>query len=253
MAERWAEFLTDAPELEYLRQSIIRFGQPALDVACGTGRLLIPLLRSGIDVDGCDISQDMLDQCRRRAAQEGLRTQLLQQPMHAFESSRRYRTIYVCGSFGLAGSREKDLAALRRCYSHLIDDGALLLNIEAEYNDVQAWSMWLPQNRHALPELWPEEGRPQVASDGSEHRATFRMLALDPLEQTYVRQVRLEKWVSGELVASEERTLRGNMYLKNEVLLMLRLAGFRAVTVTGDYTEEPASPEHRELVFTAIK
>jgi 2-polyprenyl-3-methyl-5-hydroxy-6-metoxy-1,4-benzoquinol methylase len=31
-----------------------------LDVACGSGRLLLPLLRAGIDIDGCDISGDML-------------------------------------------------------------------------------------------------------------------------------------------------------------------------------------------------
>ncbi|MEJ2600970.1 MAG: hypothetical protein P8Z00_21740, partial [Anaerolineales bacterium] len=69
----------------------------------------------------------------------------------------------------------------------------------------------------------------------------------------YVRQVRLEKWISGEKVASEEYTLRGNMYLKNEVLLMLRVAGFREISVRGDYSEETATAAHDELNFMAIK
>ena len=52
MAERWAEFLTETPELDFFQSVISRFGQPVLDVACGTGRLLLPLSRLGIDIDG---------------------------------------------------------------------------------------------------------------------------------------------------------------------------------------------------------
>ena len=83
--------------------------------------------------------------------------------------------------------------------------------------------------------------------------ARFRILALDPLEQTYAREVRLEKWVSGELVAEEEYTLSGRMVFKNELEWMLQVAGFREITVCGDYREEPATAEHKVLVFTAIK
>jgi hypothetical protein len=65
--------------------------------------------------------------------------------------------------------------------------------------------------------------------------------------------VRLEKWESGSLVASEAYSLRGNMYLKNEVVLMLSVAGFRAISVRGDYTEEPATADHEKLIFKAIR
>jgi hypothetical protein len=79
------------------------------------------------------------------------------------------------------------------------------------------------------------------------------MIDLNPLEQSYTRPVRLEKWQCGQLVTSEEYTLRGKMYFKNELLLMLRIAGFREVTVRGNYTDEPATAEHEQLVFTAIR
>jgi hypothetical protein len=59
--------------------------------------------------------------------------------------------------------------------------------------------------------------------------------------------------VEGSLVASEEYQLRGDMYLKSEVVLMLQVAGFRAISVRGDYTEEPATADHEKLIFTAIR
>ena len=42
---------------------IRRFGEPALDVGCGTGRLLLDYLTEGIEIDGVDVSPDMLAVC----------------------------------------------------------------------------------------------------------------------------------------------------------------------------------------------
>ena len=252
MAERWAEFLQETPELAFFHQQIARYGEPVLDLACGTGRLLIPLLQAGIDVEGCDLSGDMLAHCRERAAQAGLTPRLYEQPMHAFDLPRTYRTITLCDSFGLAGSRQKDLETLRRCHAHLEAGGALVVNIEAEYAIPETWALWVQENRQSLPWPW-QEGRRRKAADGSEHRARFRILALDPLEQTYTREVHLEKWVAGALVAEEAYTLSGRMYFKNELEWMLQVAGFREITVRGDYSGEPATAQHKQLVFTAIK
>ena len=56
VAEWWAEFNDDfrPHEISYYR-SFVEDGEPALDAGCGAGRLLIPLLRAGLDVDGCDV------------------------------------------------------------------------------------------------------------------------------------------------------------------------------------------------------
>jgi len=128
-----------------------------------------------------------------------------------------------------------------------------LLNIEAVY----AWPEWRekcePAKSKTLPEPWPEEGKRQVAADGSEYVERFRLVSTDILEQRYVRQVRLEKWVAGKMVAYQEDTMHGEIYLKNEIVLMLQVAGFRQITVRGDYTDGRVTQENRELVFTAQK
>ena len=79
------------------------------------------------------------------------------------------------------------------------------------------------------------------------------MLDLNPLEQSYLHQMRAEKWQGGDLIAEEEYTLREQMYFKNEVVMMLERAGFRDITVQGDYTEEDATPGHSQLVYIARK
>ena len=81
----------------------------------------------------------------------------------------------------------------------------------------------------------------------------IRSVAADPLTQTYTREVRLEKWQSGKLVATESYTLKESMYLREEVLLMLKVAGFGRVLVQGDFTNDDATAEHEELVFTAVR
>ena len=253
MAEYWAEFKTDAPEAGYFSASIERFGQPALDLGCGTGRILLPLLRAGFDIDGCDISPDMIHFARQAADHEGFAPRLYVQPMHALAIPRRYRTIYICGSFGLGGDRDNDLECLRRCHTHLEPGGALVLNEQADYTSRTAWEAWLSESRRAMPEPWPERGSPRVAKDGSEHYMQIRVLDVDPLNQTYKREVRLEKWMAGKPIAVENYELQGNVYLKQELTLMLRVAGFKEVRVDGNYSDEEATSNHEELVFTAIR
>ena len=98
-----------------------------------------------------------------------------------------------------------------------------------------------------LPEPWPEEGKRRVAADGSEYVERFRLVRTDMLEQSYVRQVRLEKWGAGKVVASQEATMHGDIYMKNEMVLMLRVVGFRQITVRGDYTDGPVTQDNKEL------
>ena len=48
---------------------IRKYGQPVLDIGCAAGRLLIDYLSQGIDIDGVDISPEMIAICRQNAAQ----------------------------------------------------------------------------------------------------------------------------------------------------------------------------------------
>jgi hypothetical protein len=55
------------------------------------------------------------------------------------------------------------------------------------------------------------------------------------------------------MVAAENHVLRGSLYLTQELMLMLKCAGFRDVAVKGGYTDEVATRYHDELVFSAVR
>jgi SAM-dependent methyltransferase len=250
VARWWAEFNTATPiELAFYRTIIERYGQPALDLACGTGRLLLPLRRDGLEVDGCDISTDMVGFCRAQAASEGLAPELFVQASSELHLPRTYRTIYICDSFGIAGSAE----ALRRCYHHLAPGGALAFNVHLPYQEADRWNCWLPEHRRSLPEAWPDTGMRKRAANGDEIELRSRRLNLDPLEQVWTREIRATLWRNSEVVKEEVHGLRERAFFRNEVLLLLAQAGFADVAVKGDYDERDVKEDDLMLVFIARK
>ena len=254
IARWWSEFNDDfrPHEIPYFRAFVER-GQPALDVACGTGRLLLPFLRDGLDVDGVDVSADMISHCRAKAESEGLSPNLYVQPMHALELPRRYRTIFVCGAFGLGSDREQDAEALRRLHDHLLPGGTLLLDAEVPYADSRQWRYWLKDERAALPEAAVSPEKRRLGSDGAEYGLRSRYLSLDPLEQRVSLEMRAECWRDGALEAEEVHRLDIGLYFKNELILMLERAGFESIVVHGDHVEADPTPDDEFIVLVARK
>jgi len=255
IADYWAQFNDDfrPHEIPYFQRFIEDDGQPALDVGCGSGRLLIPYLRAGLDVDGCDVSADMVARCREKAESEGLSPKLSVQPMHELDLPRRYRTIYVCGAFGLGSTREQDLEALRRFREHLEPGGRLLLDIEVPYADADQWPLWTKEGRAGLPHTPESPERGRLAPDGAEYGLRARYSAFDPLEQRLSWVMVARRWRDGALEAEETRRLDIGLYFKNELLLMLEHTGFHEVLVHGDHVEAPPTPDDDFVVFVATR
>lgn len=250
MSEWWANFNLDGPEIEYFRRFVAE-GQPALDAGCGAGRLLLPWLRAGIDVDGCDVSPDMVDRCRERADAEGFQPTLFVQPLHELDPPRRYRTIVVCGVFGLGTTRAQDQEGLCRLHDALEPGGMLLLDNEVPYSDPRLIRRWTAEGRNELPTAWSTEADRAVALDGSEYLLWNRILSADPLDQSYVLALRAEKRRDEKLVEEEERSLSMRMLFRDEIVLMLERAGFSGIDVRGPYNDAEPTPDDKTLVFVA--
>jgi len=257
MARWWAEFVPAEPaELDYFRGAIRKFGEPALDLGCGAGRILIPMLADGFDVDGSDVSADMIAEARGLAVKNGFSPGLTVAPMHELELARKYRTIYMCGAWGIGARRDQDREALRRVHRHLEPGGALLIANHwfpyGEYND-QQWALWLPGHRADIPRDWKSEGERRTTSDGDEIEMFFRLGELNPLLQRTTLQMRARLWHGGKVIKEEAHDLHENLYFAQEILLLLEGAGFRDVVIEGGYTGQPATPDDGMAVFVARK
>ncbi len=252
VARWWAEFNRGGEDIDVFRRLIQRSGGPVLDAGCGTGRLLLPYLRQGLDADGSDASPDMLEWCGKLVRLERLRTSLYPQAMHDLHLPRRYRTIIVCGAFGLGGSREQDLQGLTRLHQHLQPGGLLamdhyLLNRETP----GVWNAWV--ERPELPRPWPRRGDRRLASDGTELEIRTRQIDFDPLEQTTTLEIRVSQYRDGEEVAVETNAIDINLYFRKEIELMLRIAGFETVRVRSFDEDRPPRPwEDARVLFEAI-
>jgi len=226
VARWWAEFNDGGPEVEYFRP-FVAAGQPALDAGCGTGRLLLSYLRDGLDVDGCDISPDMLAECRRLAVADGLQPTLYAQALHDLDLPRRYRTIVCCGTFGLGSTREQGAEALRRLHDHLEPGGLLALDI-GESGEPTG-------EPHPEPYDPPDERRP--GSDGCEYALRGRFLDFDRAERRVTRAIQAWQWCDGRLLAEEEHVLTESIYDRVELTALLQRAGFVDVEVRDGASE----------------
>jgi SAM-dependent methyltransferase len=109
-------------------------GGPVLELGCGTGRVLLPTARAGVEVVGLDLSPHMMDVCRRRVAAEPLevqsRIELHLGDMRDFSLSRTFRLITIpFRPFQHLTTVEDQLACLKSIRRHLAPDGRLILDL----------------------------------------------------------------------------------------------------------------------------
>src|SRR4030095_5432656 len=98
--------------------------------AVGTGRLLVPLLRAGLKIEGIDNSTDMLALCHRNCRAAGLQPTLHCGALETMALPNRYHGIVISfGSFMLLSGPGEATAALDRMRRHLVPDGRLFLDV----------------------------------------------------------------------------------------------------------------------------
>jgi SAM-dependent methyltransferase len=131
LANHWDLFRGDTTHWEdrgFYLEIIRENGQPLLDLGCGTGRLLLDYLSQGIDIDGVDLSPEMLALCRQKAQKLDLRPTLFEADMQRMKLPRRYQVIIIpSSSFQLVLDPEAARKATQNLFDHLQGGGSLVV------------------------------------------------------------------------------------------------------------------------------
>jgi ubiquinone/menaquinone biosynthesis C-methylase UbiE len=244
MAATWDLFRGDTskwPDRFFFREVIARSGQPALDVGCGTGRLLLDFLGEGIEIDGVDNSPEMLALCRTQAVQRHLHPNLYEQAMEALQLPRRYRTVVVpSSSFQLVIDPAAAAEAMQRFFAHLVPGGVLAMPFMSV----------VPKSEEGDWYLSGEAERPE---DGTLVRRWSRS-RYDPARQLEHTQDRYQVLRDGVVVQEEfhERSPATRGYSQAQVRQLYADAGFSQLQVLRGFSWTPASAGEDTALFCVL-
>lgn len=231
-------------DVDFFRDAIREGGEPALEVACGTGRLLIPFAREGLDVEGLDLSEEMLGICRWKAEVAGVQITLHRAAMEEFALERRFRTIFVpFGSFMLLDDLDRARRALGCFHAHLDVGGRVLIPLHLP---------WLRDE--GVEPATPGEWRLRRVATRPEDDAVVRCFehtTFDFDRQVQDVKLRFEVVLAGEVIERETNEQRLRWYTQEEFAGLLEEAGFNDVAALEGYTWTPAATDSASFIMVA--
>ena len=200
-----------------------------IDIACGTGAVLLHLAEAGIDVDGTDLSEAMCEVAQEKAKNRGLKLNIFPANMTDFRSDRRYSLAVIARSgFMHLLTPEDQRAALMNIRRHLTDGGILTLNTFAPHPPIQAQQMRTAENDYSYRLEY-------VNADGLREKI-YNAVSYDPRTQIMAGNWKFETYDGqGNVIAERIRPLKMRQTYKQEMMYLAELCGFETVRIYGDY------------------
>ncbi len=213
---------------------------PLLELACGSGRLLLPLAEQGYTLVGVDSSEQMLALARERLQEAQLSSQvtLVQQDVCELHLSQQFSLAFIAlGSFAHLATRKTQQQALAAIRRHLTVGGRFIVDISN--SDARYMEHLNGQLLHQG--TWP-------GNDG-----TFLTHLISPASSTTSHLLELthfyDRYVQGRPVSRTVATTYLYLFERSEMELLLEQAGFAVKDVYGDYALGPYTLESPRMIF----
>ncbi len=237
MAEYYDLVYSDQLDADfYLREARNARGA-VLEVACGTGRILLRLLSEGIDAVGIDTSERMLAVLKRKAGSMGVEPKALKADMRDFKIDRRFRLIMIpYRSFLHLKDDSERKKALLNFREHLEDGGRLIIHT---YNP-------------SKDELGMVDGFHLFESEEIEDRRKCRVdwhLHYEPRGRTGRYKVVLT-FEDGE---RHEFSMELHYVMEKDMRKLLEACGYRNIRLYCGFDYEPYDEDCREALWFAEK
>jgi SAM-dependent methyltransferase len=215
-----------------------REGDPIVEWGAGTGRLAIPLAEAGFDVTGVEASGKMVEKGREKSKA----VEWIREDMRSAKLERKY-ALAVCAfnSFLCLLSVDDALAFLRNAREHLEPGGLLGIEVSAFSPEELVDPPGGPRLQHDFTRELPD-GRLERFSV-SRYNAASQLLAMRLFYELY--------GASGALENRRAHDLTIRVTRRDELGLMLRLAGFEIEVVYGGFEGEAFTAGSDHLIVLA--
>jgi SAM-dependent methyltransferase len=206
-----------------------RIGGRILELGCGTGRVTLPVARTGVALVGVDRSAPMITRARRRIRRARLahRVSLLRGDIRALPFRRSATFRLVMAPYGVLQSlvRDADLAAALASVAGVIaPDGVFGLDL------VPDLLTWTEYRRRVRLRGWQRAGRSHLTLVESVRQDRARRLTI--FDQEYIER-------RGARRARHKFSLIFRTLSVPQMSRRLERAGFRITAVLGDYHGGP--------------
>lgn len=232
----WAE--EESPELGWLDALLLARPGSAIEIGCGSGRLLLPLLRKGHDVEGLEPSADMLELCRLHP--DGLSPVLHQGDMADFNPGKTYHAVLV-PAFTLQLAADPP-AALANFHRLLEPGGILYLTVFIPWAEIHG-------------ELPQEEWYPDHAThltDG--RRATVHTRHRIDKKARILHREHHYRLHDGERITEHRSEQTVRWFTAHQLRKLLDRSGFIPESAVADFDESlPVTEDSQILTLIARK
>ncbi|MBX9837070.1 class I SAM-dependent methyltransferase [Silvanigrella sp.] len=198
-------------EFEFYYKYIKNCKGKILEPMCGTGSFLIPMLESGFQIDGFDYSSFMLEALNEKMIDKKLSAHVWQGSLQELDHNDEYKLVFIPrGSFGLISAINDIEKSLRNIYNCLQKNGLFIFEIETVNAIPKDFNIW--------------EDRIVYRLDG--HKILLKSLVLPPENNicSFIGKYTLIK--QNEILKTEEEVLRIRFYNVEDIITMLKNAGF---------------------------
>ncbi len=239
-------------DLDFWRRIGRRAGLEArvLELACGSGRITLPLLQLGLAVTGLDISANMLEIARQRLTEESYdlqkRARLLQGDVRDLDATLGKEQfdliIYGFNSFPHLLDAPERRACLSGIYRHLAPGGRFVLTVDN-----------------------PEPERDEPFSGQMEYYGSFpnparhsKVKLLVSMRDDAARHLRLRYYHFHEKLSdgSQERLFAPVAFAllyREELQTLLEESGLEIENLYGSYSLEPYNSDSPNIILVARK
>ena len=236
MSEYYDLIYGDMLDLEFYRREAKNARGSVLEVACGTGRILLKLLSDGIDVTGIDLSEGMLTNLKEKAKKQGLVPNVTRANMLDLKVNRKFKLIIVpYRSFLHLKTTEERKQALMNFRDHLDTGGRLILHT---YNpSEEEYEMVDKLHKFASDDL--------ISSEGKKYTINW-YLRYEPKTRTGHYEIDLE------LEDKKHHFEMDIAYIKkSELLDTLKSCGYKNIKVYCGFDYYQFNDECKEAVWIA--